>query len=252
MIKNEKPKILTSFSTILGVLAILLSSLVVIFQFSDYIYKMQWFYFWGIDEVFFAQDSISIVNNLMYASFSLGIIIFLLILMYNISNSKNEKIKNWIKFLTFFIPIYSLLSIKSLYNNNFNIILYFLGMLVCLVFLKLYIKKVSKFINILKNKESGFVLWIDLIQNIFIVFIITFIVIIGLGFLNTICTKDYKIIPNDNINSNVILYSTKDYYIIADCIIKDNKLIVYKNTQRKIENDNIVHYRKTFDKIIKK
>ncbi len=112
-------------------------------------------------------------------------------------------------------------------------------MLVCLVFLKLYIKKVSKFINILKNKESGFVLWIDLIQNIFIVFIITFIVIIGLGFLNTI-------------NSNVILYSTKDYYIIADCIIKDNKLIVYKNTQRKIENDNIVHYRKTFDKIIKK
>lgn len=133
-IQDKEPKMLTSFSTILGILAILLSGLVIIFRFSDYVYMMQWFYRWEIDEMFFVQDSINIINNLMYSCFVLGAIVFLFILMYRVSNTKTGKFKNWIRFLIFFVSIYSLLSIKTLYSDNFNVVLYFFGMFICLVF----------------------------------------------------------------------------------------------------------------------
>lgn len=251
-IQNKEPKMLISFSTILGILGILLSGLVIIFQFSEYVYRMQWFYRWKINEVFFVQDSMNIVNNLMYSCFILGVIVFLFILMYRILNTKKRQIKNWIKFLIFFVPIYSLLSIKTFYNYNFNMISYFFGMFICLVFFKFYIKKVSKFINVLKNAEQSFILHIELIEDLFIIFIITFIIVIGLGFFNALFIRDYQIISNDKNDCSVILYSTKDYYIIANCTIEDNNLIVYNNTQRKINNYNIMSHWENFDKIIKK
>lgn len=92
-IQNKEPKTLISFSTILGILGILISGLVIIFQFSEYVYRMQWFYRWKINEVFFVQDSMNIVNNLMYSCFILGVIVFLFILMYRILNTKKDKLK---------------------------------------------------------------------------------------------------------------------------------------------------------------
>ncbi len=47
--------------------------------------------------------------------------------------------------------------------------------------------------------------------------------------------KDYRIIANDK----VIVYTTGEYYLILDCKIEDNKLIIYKGNQTKISNENV-------------
>ncbi len=57
--------------------------------------------------------------------------------------------------------------------------------------------------------------------------------------------KEYRIINNDK----VIVYTTNDYYLILDCEIRNNELIIYKGKQTKINNENVISKLISFDEI---
>lgn len=57
--------------------------------------------------------------------------------------------------------------------------------------------------------------------------------------------RTYSII-NDN---KVIVYTAENYYLILDCEIKDNKIIIYKGNQTKISNENVKSKLIKFDEV---
>lgn len=252
-IKKRNSIKLSSVSEVLGILAILATCFVFIFQFSAYLYEMIWFYYWGIDKSFFTQDSMNIINNLMYSIFILLVIVILFIEMHKTLNTTNNKKTRWFKFIIVFIFFYTIFSIKSFYK--YDLITFFIsyigGMLICLYILRLYTRKFDKIVDMYNNLDSLFIYPKELIQNLLFIIIMIFIVIIIFGLCNANFTKDYKIIAKNNNACNVILYSTKDYYIIANCQIKNNDLVVYSDTLQKIDNYNIIYEWRSFEKIIK-
>lgn len=78
-------------------------------------------------------------------------------------------------------------------------------------------------------------------------YVILLIISIGISDnLNLSLKKEYRII-NDN---KVIVYSNNDYYLTLDCEIEDNKLIIYKGKQNKIDTDNMYSKLVNFDNVI--
>lgn len=51
--------------------------------------------------------------------------------------------------------------------------------------------------------------------------------------------KEYKVIDTENESCQVIVYTTKDYYLTLNCKITNNNLTLYKGTETKIATDNV-------------
>lgn len=249
--KEQKKSPLNKFSTILGILALILTGLVAIFQFLHYLYEMQWFNYWGIDKIFYYQNSTDIMNNLIYYFVISLIIIFLFSQMYKNLYYESTTIKDWIKFLFLFLIFYTGFYLTNIPNFDLigKIAVYIIGVIICLIIMWHYTKKLFRFINIIKKSEYTFIIFKDVIENLLIMVISIFVVIVLLGFINVYGTNEYKIIKNNNETCDVILYSTADYYIIASCEIENNDLTIYKNTQRKIDNYNVIYQTKKFNSI---
>ena len=88
MSKKDNIKIkdkITLASTLLGIFVILLTGFVIIYQYAIYIYEMQWFNYWGIDDIFYIKDRIDITNSLINSFFIMALIFLLSSAMYEIS-----------------------------------------------------------------------------------------------------------------------------------------------------------------------
>ena len=98
-----------------------------------------------------------------------------------------------------------------------------------------------------KEKDKEYTL-IDLFNYLktfpFYLILLVFIFLLNYGY-KIINNKSYRIIDNDR----VIVYTTNDYYLVLDCEIIDNKLIIYKGKQTKISNENIASKIIKFDEI---
>ncbi len=258
MLKNineSNSNAIKTIPSILQVLVIFLSFVVIIFQFASYTYDMQWFNYWGIDKSFYMQNSMIIVNNLVYSICVFLILVFFAIEVYKNLNDKRCKVSNWLKIIFAYILSCIILSPTIFYSENFNInnlISNVFGIIVSFGLMILYIKKTTKFVNKFKEANYVFMLYKEFFQTLLITFIAIFVSTIILGNINANFTRDYKISTNYDNEYITILYSTNDYYVVANCEIKDNNLIIYKDTQRKIENYDVIYEWRKFDKIIKK
>lgn len=76
------------------------------------------------------------------------------------------------------------------------------------------------------------------------IYILMLILCIGVSDMcNLRLKKEYRVISDNK----VIVYSNNDYYLTLDCKIEDNKLIMYKGKQNKIDTDNVYSELKKFD-----
>ena len=211
---------------------------------------MIWFDYWSIDKAFFNQNLSNITNNLIYYFF-----VTLLLLFPFIKYFKNlyykEKLNSRIKSYILFTVIYTFFFIQNTANfnsKNEKLFTYFFGLLLCLKLMKIYIKKIIKFIDKMKEKDYIFITYREIIENILIFFVAIFISFSLIGLSKAFFKRDFKVIDNDD-SCNAILYSTQDYYIVAECKIEQNDLIIYKNLQRKIDNYDITYQTKKFNSI---
>lgn len=257
MLKNfdkTKTKIdgIKTIPSIFQVLVICLSFIVIIFQFASYIYDMQWFNYWGIDKSFYTQNSIDIINNLIYSVCILLILAFFSIEVYKCINDDYYSFFHWLKIIFCYILSWILLTPSLFYKENFNInyfISNIIGSMVTFFLIIFYIKKLNKLINKFKDSDYTFMLYKEFFHNLLIIFVAVFISTIILGNINVTLNKKYRIIDNEA--SYVVLYSQSDYYIVANCEIKNDELVIFRNTVKKIDNYNIIYEWRNFGKIIK-
>ena len=79
------------------------------------------------------------------------------------------------------------------------------------------------------------------------IYILILILCIGVSDVcNLKLKKEYRIIGDNK----VIVYSNNDYYLTLDCEIEDNKLIMYKGKQNKIDTDNVYSELISFDDVV--
>lgn len=255
--KNDFREILKNLSAILGILTILMSGLVIVYRFLVYLFEIQLFNYWSIDYSFY-NNKISIIDDLMFDFVIVCIGVFFCSLMISVRNKKLnnlDKIKYWFAILSMFAVCYIILGLKEFLKFNFNfslIIIHTFCLIIAFVCLMFFSKKLENFYSRWKENKNNEISSKNIITEILIFINSLFVSVIILGFVNVYVNKDYKIIMNDSNQCNVILYSTKDYYIVADCKIDDKNLTVYNSeTQRKIDNYNIISKWKKFEKIIK-
>lgn len=260
--ENEKSQqmfkdVLVLISTILGILVVLLTGFTLIYQFLVYLFELQWFNYWDINETFYNKSNTDIINSLLYGFFTICLFMLLILAMRGITNSQSKenkmrRLKIQIQYFLIYAVCYSLFALKDFYRYGLNIYLVFIHIIILVITLfvmKYYAKKANMFIENIKNKEKY--LLKDILLDFLILVISVFVVTIIMGNVNAWVKRDYPIIKNDT-NCNVLLYSADNYYIIAECEINDKDLIVYKNTQRKIDNYNVIYKWEKFENVKKK
>ena len=155
---------------------------------------------------------------------------------------------------------------NSLFKQGLNVsnfILHFISSFI-LFFVLLFFAKSKCVRSIMKNivnyisrlsKEKIS----DNIYNIFldvICFVISFFLsIIIIGMCELLVKKEYKIIETNQTNEcSVVLYSTKDYFIVSECETDEekNKLTISKGKVKKIDNAGIIANKIIFSEIEKK
>lgn len=226
-------------SNIVTIVAFLCSSILVLYYFSVYLYNGVYFYYWNIDMDFYAQDSGIIVNGLLYSLFLVCILMLFFNALYPDRVVEENKVKVFFKNSFLFI-IFTVVSFLFSKNNFFrygvslySIFCFVIASFEIFMLIKYYASKFDIIICDIKQ------MFCNIFQFIFVLFISICATAIILGLLNSFLKRDYSIIINDVGMPQVILYSTKEYYIVADCMIDGKKLIVFNDTQRKVDNYNV-------------
>lgn len=81
-----------------------------------------------------------------------------------------------------------------------------------------------------------------IIGCIFVIFV--YVVIIWIhAYFSIKSLNTYQIIDEDK----AVVFSTIDYYVVLDCKIEDNKLILYRGKQTKIDTNDVFTELKNFD-----
>lgn len=71
-------------------------------------------------------------------------------------------------------------------------------------------------------------------------------IFLSINILSISSTKNYHIIDSDK----AIMYVTDLYYLVLECKIEDDTLIIYKGNQIKLENDNLKSEIFNFEKVL--
>ena len=233
-------KVVISFiKEVTEIIAFFGGSVLVLYCFAVGLYNGTYFYYWDIDMNFYVQDSGTIINGLLYGLFLICILALFLYTLYPGRIFKENKIKVFFKNVFLFI-IFTVVSFIFSKNNFFEYgfslysVFYFVfSSFIIFMLIRYYAFRFYKITYDIKQIFS------NIFQFVFVLFISICATIIILGILNSILKRDYPIMVNNDGTLQTILYSTKEYYIVADCRIDGQKLIVFNDTQRKVDNYNI-------------
>lgn len=92
-------------------------------------------------------------------------------------------------------------------------------------------------------------------MDVIVVIIALFLGFKIIGMIESWVKKDYRIIETNQPNEcSVVLYSTKDYFVVSECKMDEekNKLTVYKDKVKKIDNKGVITNKRIFSEIEKK
>ncbi len=116
--------------------------------------------------------------------------------------------------------------------------------------LKKGLNKITNYIREFENEKFS-----DKILDVIVVIIALFLGFKIIGIFKSWVKKDYQIIETNQPNKcSVLIYSTKDYFIVSEGEIdgENNKLSIYKNKVKKIDNAGIIANKRIFSEIEKK
>lgn len=246
--KNEKfTFIQKNYGWIIAAISGMSICLSFILRYIKYIHSSLYFNHYGISYELFNSEEIGylysfILSIILIMCFYSLIYCFKQIYDFMKKRNKND-IGNFIFNIILIIISNTLITFSSISQIKFwnvvffAIILFVIEIIMMLVF-KVTIYKKSKQEDTIKSiinyiKVIPFYLFL-------IILLFSYVYIKSLNKINT-----YRIINDDK----VIVYTTSNYYVILDCDIKNDELIIYKGSQMKINNENIETKLMDFNKV---
>ena len=207
-----------------------------ILRFIKYIYSSFYFSYYGISYELFNSDELGFLYNF---GFSILILLCFGSLMYcyiQLFNAKKMKVKGKTILFNIFLIIISNTIVVYSTNVKYSLWQFILNVILLIaseVIVSIIFWKVDKKEKIKKYDVNDFKNILKILPFYLFLLIFTFLFSYS---SEIILNKSYRIINGDK----VIVYTTNDYYLTLDCEIKNDKLIIYKGKQTKINNENIV------------
>lgn len=261
---------MNKIKTIIGIITGLSAILFVACNFCTYVVICEYFNYWGIDTDLFVIDKSNLINIWLLIFCVFCLLLFIFIFLDKVINSnkfnEKEKIARGLMGYSIYLIFAFLVSSNQLAEFDFTYYI-FLSLFTCftiLFYLFSIIVKSKKyqilreefinFIDNLINKNNTFKIE-DVFLTVLSIIIALFLSFKIIGMIELWVKKDYRIIETNQPNEcSVVLYSTKDYFIVSECEIdgENNKLSIYKNKVKKIDNAGIIANKRIFSEIEKK
>ncbi len=228
---------------IIAIITALSLAISYVLKFTEYITSVFYFNYFEIDIGLYRYNDIGFLYNIFLSFVFLLLFISNLICWWQLSENRKGKIVN---ILVFFL---SNIFIIFLFNKNLNFINGLISFILLSIIEKVLVLAIKK-MYFKYEKSAKELIKESIINCLKVIPVIIIIVILLLGFKTSNYLsnlKRYRVIDNNK----VVVYSNNDYYIILDCEIieKENKLIIHKGEQTKIENTNISSKKIKFDNV---
>lgn len=218
-----------------------------ILRFIEYISARAYFSYYGLDinlykyydQSFLYELCISLiflyaVGSLMYCFKQLN---------FNFKNKKIKKSENLYNIMIILSSNFYLVLVTKGELSLLWMLIYFASFLVIEIAISYFAFRTNK------HNSTESVTFKDTIKNFIKYLPFVIILFIGSYFLKTyfgvMLKNEYRIIDENK----AIVYSNNDYYLILDCEIDDDNLVIYRGTQTKINNINIQSKLKKFKSV---
>jgi len=247
-----KEKVFTFFKEniawMISICSVIVVCLTFIMKFIKYVYSLIFFNYYGINYGLFDIKELNFLysfsTSLIYTFF---LLVLLILIVEVIKTVKSKKRKKYIKRIIIDLIIIVFLNALCAYpiNSPFNLSTYLIRIVVFMIveFLSaIFVFKEKK--SLPKNLDVKDYLT-QLYKTILIYICFLFILISSDFVLNLRNLKTYNIINDDK----VIVYSNNDYYIVLNCELNDNELIIHKGEQTKISNNDVMSKQIIFDSV---
>lgn len=212
-------------------------------KFVEYVHAFVYTNYYGFDMSFYNFPSKPYIYSLFLSILSMIPIFITLYAVYEMRDilHTKSKPKDWKRFWGYFIGTLVVNGIISCFSIKLSNLLLFLSMIAFMYayeyIFAIMISKAKKDTNVNIKKDA--------ISFLICVFALI-AVLIGQNFLEEMIRKDYRVVDNNK----VVIYTDVDYYLTLDCeISNDNKLIIYKGTQSKIDNLDVSTELHKFDSV---
>lgn len=246
-IKNSTLKIIqNNYSWIIAVLTGLAVIFAFILKFTKYIYSQIHFNYYGIDYEMFDKSELNYLYDFYLSTIILLCLGSLFYCYIQLLNLKDKKDENKIKVCNISLIIIS--NIIIVFSINNNSLIYKIIYVIILIAIELIISIILNFMNkrdLKKINQSNN--WLDTLKLLPFYIVLCLIVLSINYILSFIGNKSYRIIDTDK----VIIYSTKDYYIVLNCAInqENDELIIYKGEYTMVDTKNTLNILKKFKEV---
>jgi len=233
---------LQSISTLIVIFTAVVGFFISIGRFLVYLVDIQYFNYWNIDMIF--CENASFINNFIYM-FCIVCVLILFVLF------ASRKFVFILLQCIIFVAFNILIGITEGINYGFDclwLINYIIIPLVIYIIIRIYIYNL-KFVIELKELLNKYLEFSALANSTLILIFSLFVALTIFGIAAVCFQKEYRIIKGQEIINQVVLYSTKDYYIVAECEEKNNILYINSNIQQKISTNDLITEIIEFDKV---
>ena len=214
-------------------------------KFIEYLTSLMYFSYFGLDHNLYDYSS----KNFIFEICCSMIFMFMIFSVFYCCKQilDNYKKHNLLTQETFWdivlIIISNIFMVSTINELNLVFLLIYVAFLTVVEFILSFLVFKEPKISIEKDFRKEFINFIKVLP-FFIIFFIIFN--FAITYLDLMDKKQYRIISDDM----VIVYSTNDYCLTLECSVNNDKLIIYKGTQEKIDNFNVKSRLKDFDKVI--
>ena len=234
--KNILDSIKDYSTSIIGVLTFLGLICFNILKFIEYIEAQFYFDYYGLNiNLYKYSDQGFIYGLCLSLVFFLAIMSLLFFIKQVIDNVKLKRIVNFVNLRNvIIILLFNCIWVYSMFLEKIiSIVLFCLFIVVEII--------ITWFIFYCKEEED---VSFGNVLKFVPIYILILILCIGVSDVcNLKLKKEYRIISDNK----VIVYSNNDYYLTLDCKIEDDKLIMYRGKQNKIDTDDVYSELKKFD-----
>lgn len=200
-----------------------------------YIYAKLYFDYYGISFGLFNMEELDVLYSFCISILLMLCFYSLIYCLKEIYDAIRSKLFNKKLLINVILVIVSNIVISFSFNIKTsvfqvlvcNLLLIFMEILGLVLFSKINKKEI-----IIKNSYESYLSYLKFFPFYFILLILLF----SISYVFSLTSnRSYNIIDDNK----VIVYTATDYYVILDANIKNDKLIIYKGYQTKINNENV-------------
>lgn len=203
-------------------------------RWSNYLFSKIKFDYYGLDYGLYTQEDTTILYD-----FSLSLLITLCFYsvcysIYKIKKDFKSKEKDKKKIFWNVVIVFIFNLCLTFAFEHFSGII---SKIIAFIFIFIFEIIATNFFHVMLTKEvklKSYSFW-DNVKNVPFFIIGLFMLYLFNYYCSLSSNNGFRVI-NDN---KVIVYTTKDYYLVLDYKIDKDKMFIYKNTQNKIDNLNV-------------